>query len=226
MRNLPAILVLILAINAWSQDKPQAQLVDEFGPQQCDEFLARVDNLMIQLGTNPSANALVVFGPKFGSAEKINRFRHLIEMEFKRSTFSANRLRITQTKDSTAPGGKFWLLPDGATVPVVDPVKWPDETIDISRPFLFGTEQMDDVCPTFYLDDFAEFLRSHSNLHGKIVIHAYLQRATTEDAVKWLSDLEKLRVPRKRLRVFLAKPSNWERVDFWIVPRRNSRKKH
>lgn len=55
---LSSFILLILASMTFSQSKA-AVPIDEFGSVQCEEYLARMDNIFIQAANNPNAKIYV-----------------------------------------------------------------------------------------------------------------------------------------------------------------------
>lgn len=146
-----------------------------------------------------------------------------IENIFRRRRADLSRLRIIRGKESEAEAGAIFLLPRGAATPVQETVAWPEpKKLDLTKPFIFGSEAVEDPCPDFPLPTYVELLRSNPNLRGHIVIFPLSRRYQRETAAQWIKELtEKDKVPRNPLRVFFGKQSSLEYVEFWIVPVRS-----
>ena len=225
MRTLAITLLLFFTINAWSHEKPQPQLIDEFGMQQCEEMLARIDNLTVQISNNPAATAFVILRPSASNSKMMYYHLKLIESTLKWRKIQPERFKVLQAIRGGPAGGSFWLVPPGAEEPGGEFVELSRPQPDLTRRFIFGSEGQEDFCNTFHIEDYAQLLLTNPGINGKIVIHPYSKRYRLEEAMEWLADLDKLKVPRNRIRVMYAKPSASPYTDFWIIPRPRSRKK-
>ena len=100
-------------------DKPRARLFDEFGPLVDDDVKARIQNLYVELGNNPSAQGYII---NYGTDREIaNRERQI------RKAISFLKLdpsRVTLVRGGASPNGgvytKVWIVPPGADNPTPD----------------------------------------------------------------------------------------------------------
>ncbi|MBK8466850.1 MAG: hypothetical protein IPL32_13555 [Chloracidobacterium sp.] len=220
MKNLGSIVVLFLAASCFGQVSPQAVKVDEFGMVTCGDLLSRIDNLFVQMGNNPNASAFIVIYPKKGLLGKAERQRKFIENIFQRRQSDVDRLRIIRGEESESEAGAFFLLPPGAAAPINEVLGWPEKkTLDLTKPFIFGTEADEDPCPDFPFSTYARLILSNPNVRGHIVIYPYSRKYRHEVAADWIRTLTaKYGVPRKQLRVFFGTQANSPYSEFWIVP--------
>jgi len=219
MKRLIPIAVLLFVISGFAQEKPKANLVDEFGKITCEDLLARIDNLSVQMSNNPTSTAFVGIQPQENTLTKAIYYKQYIEKTFQRRNYDSSRLRIVQGKETDSIAGSFWLVPPDAEDPVKETLPWPEKKLDLTKPFIFDSEADEGVCRTFSARTYAELLKANPNVRGHIVVHPYLRGQRTETALHWLRIFrEDFNVPKNRLRVFITKPTDWPYVEFWIVP--------
>ena len=218
MKKLVPTIVLFFAVSVFSQEKPKAILVDEFGKVTCEDLLARIDNFHIQMSNNPTFMGLAVIRPDKGSMNRVRWHKKLIVRTFQRNRYEIDRIRVVLESPGDSIGGSFWLVPPGAEAPAFDESKWPDEEIDFSKPFVYEVYEVDDVCPTFVPYIYADLIKSR-NVRGHIVIHTDSRRNERRVAFDWIKTLAKEHnVPRNRIKIYYGKRNIFQRVEFWIVP--------
>ena len=131
---LTALLFCVLfCFSVFSQD---AQKVDEFGSIQCDDYLARMDNMIIQAKNNVNSRIYVLIYegketnynyrknkdelvfPTFGSAKaKINSIKKLL----KQHKYFDDRFLFVEAGFREEYSVEIWLVPDGANPPEPSP---------------------------------------------------------------------------------------------------------
>jgi len=95
--------------------KPEARLVDEFGPQKDDEVKARVDNFYIQLNNDPSSSGYVII---YGTNAQFAKQKAQIMKAVNFRKYDANRLTFVQGPPQGAEvHTKFYVVPSGAANP-------------------------------------------------------------------------------------------------------------
>jgi len=210
----------ILALSAAAQEKPKAVQVDEFEMANCEEILARTDNFAVKLSNNPNVLAIVIirYDPASKLVSKARWYRKLITSRFL-NYYDISRLKITQDPTAKEIGGQFWLVPPGADEPSHQGTVWPDEPIDLSKPFLYGSYSEDGICNTFTPKQYAGLIKSNSDVRGQIIIHSMFRRYQKETADEWSKTfVEKYYLPRTRFKIFFGKRRDPGYVEFWITP--------
>ena len=210
--------VAVLALFAVAQEKPKAVQVDEFGMAGCEEILARTDNFAIQLSNNPNALGIVIIQYDLKSKDRAHWYRRLIRGSFL-NRYDIDRLKIIQDQNANRIGGSFWLVPPGADEPLNHGRLWPDETLDLSKPFLYDYDSDEMPCNPFTPKQYADLIRSNPKIRGRILIHPMFRSYQFETANQWAKTfVEKYHVPRNRFKIVFGKRSDPGYVEFWIVP--------
>ena len=109
-------------------------------------------------------------------------------------------------------------------LPVTEAALWNPEVPDTSRPFMFGYEDENGICPTFVPKAFAKLILNNPGSRGHIVVRVGDDPMINRNyfADWWIKELvEKQGIPRKRLRLFFAKGKGLTGAEFWFVPARN-----
>ena len=214
-------LLLVWTVACIGQEKPKAIQTDEFGRVGCEYLYAKVDILGDTLARNPSSTATVIISPEKNSTAKALYYRNFIKKAFQLRECAFDRLRIVKGPTADSVAGTVWLVPPGADDPGQGMEVWPDELLDLSRPFIFDTADENNICPTFVPKLYANLIMSNPNLRGQIVVipNSTLGREKFDAAKEWIETLtKKYGVPRNRLKLFFAKATNFEVVEFWVVP--------
>lgn len=132
MRKLISVLCFLLlgSICSFSQE---AQIIDEFSNNVCDEYLMRMDNMLIKASANPNSTIYIfvyegkendqlhrkdtrkLFFPAIGSAKaKIESMKKYISNVKKLSLENFSFVEAGFRENSTV---VFWLVPNGAEPP-------------------------------------------------------------------------------------------------------------
>lgn len=217
---LATIFLILLSLVSMhpAQEKPKAVKVDEFGKATCDDLLSRISNFQIQLSNNPNVAGLAVLQFDSTSINKARWYQGLIRSSFL-NHFDITRLKIIQDPNAKEIGGSFWLVPPGAEEPSYQGTVWPDDTLDLSKPFLYGSSSDEDVCNTFTPKQYADLIKSSPDIRGRIIIYPMFRRHQKEIADEWSKTfVEKYNLPRNRFKIFFRKRSDPSYVEFWVVP--------
>lgn len=214
-----SIVVLLLSTSSiFAQEKPKAVQIDEFGKVTCEDLLARTNGFGTQLSNDPSALGVVIIRYDPSLVSRARWYRKLITGSLLNYS-DATRLKIIQDPTASEIGGQFWLVPAGANEPPYQGILWPDETFDLSKPFLYDSSSDEDVCSAFTPQTYADLIKSNPSVRGRIVIHPMFRRYQYETANQWAKTfVEKYKVPRNRFKIVFGKRSDPGDVEFWIVP--------
>lgn len=219
MKRLLITVLLVSAFAGIGQEPVKPELVDEFSFAYCDELLARVDSFAIRTRQIPNAKGVIVVS---GSNE------HLIaKMKLEIPLFYAIRrpgadissvITMIRGDETGTALARFWLVPDGAKLPVQSPRPW-DVTIPTgTKPFHFMSDD-DQICS--YGRVYAA-LREILDANPKLRVNAVVQARNDRDFGSKVADIRGWlgKANARRVRFFKEKalkylePSN----DFWILP--------
>lgn len=219
MKHILFLFVLLIVPTSFSQEKPKATKIDEFGTVTCEDLLARIDHFNLQLQNNPSAVGVAVIDSPKNGKDRSPYYRLLIQKTFQRNGYPYDRLRFYRRRTPEL-GGSLWILQPGADEPFSDGEPWSDASLDLSRPFVWDTYEDDGVCPTFAPGVYAELLKKHSDLRGHIVVNEDTRHRALASGNHWIKELtQRWGIPRNRLRLFIGKRNTvWFSTEFWIVP--------
>jgi len=135
---LPLNIVLFLALMTFSQSTAPS-VIDEFGSVNCEDYLARMDSVIIQAANNPNAKVFVlVYEGKIRRYIYDRQGRSRTEVVY--SEFGLAKAKIRSMKKYLSVRGygsrnfvfvragfredftvEIWLVPDGADKPVPRP---------------------------------------------------------------------------------------------------------
>jgi hypothetical protein len=218
----PVFLIGFLALTGFSQVEPKPVLVDEFSRVPCDELGSRASGLVQEIWKSSGSRALVIFYPKATwRSLVIQQFRQILA-QFEFAELEDNvYFVIGETRNDAKI--EFWKIPMGATEPAYAGEKWILPKSDLSRPFMYDTEDENGECPTFVLRKFAELILNNPRSRANIVVRKGGSFSSSGHgfANEWVNDLtSKFGIPRKRIRIFYAKDSqsSLTYAEFWFVP--------
>jgi len=208
--------LLFFATVTVAQELPKAILVDEFSVISCEDLLARTDVLFAQLIQHPDHTGLVLISRK---AQNSRGFREFITATFYLRPFDRERIKILEVSSLAESSGQFWRLPPGAVSPYYE--KTPEPVQDMSKPYVFGYESEERVCPSFVPELYANLLKEHPRSFGKIVVRGNSWRSRQS-----LGDyyLDKLRsdfgLSTNQFRIYYIHRPNkpLTEAEFWFVP--------
>jgi len=201
---------------------PEPILFDEFPSLPCDDLLGRTDAFLAELMREPNTRAVILIYKPTVNAQYAAGLKKVISSDLQFHGFEMDR--VSFYKSETSPDGdlrtKFFKLPPGAEAPVSGFEKWPDETHDTSRAFMFGYVDEANECPTYVPRAFAKIILDNPGSRGHIVVktskdHLVEPFSFADGFIKEL--VERQGLPRKRLRLFFAR-DNETLAEFWFVP--------
>lgn len=204
----------------FGQEKPKAILVDEFSKLPCDDFLARIDNLAIQLTNEPDSIAYIItFSNK---NQTLSNFSY--EQLLKNSLIALRRDRsryvFVHGENQENLAVQFWVVPAGADKPQYNEGNW-SYKIEIEKPFIFQETDHEDIgiCPLFpNVELYSKFLQTNQNLRGNIVIYEKNLKNFRQTKKKLLTELvEDYKIRRNRIKLFFVK-EEFSGLEFWLVP--------
>lgn len=221
MKKITSIIIFFIflfSITTFSQEKPKAELIDEFGSISCGDFLSRFDNLLISLQKDPNSTGYIyIFGDQ--NEPKNNLFYELIvqgEVFFHK--FDSSRIKVIRAKGEGNLRTQMWIIPEGANLPEIEQENYISKIADASKPFIVLYDGDDGYCPIIGQNGlFIEILESNPKNRGHLVIYEK-SRVKYEKAKKELKQsLNK--ISQKSLKFFYVK-SEIRLTEYWIVPKK------
>lgn len=198
-------------------------MVDEFGRVTCEDLIARTEVFAAHIMSEPREKALIVIHPPTIRPELAATRFLLISSTLQLRGLEQDRYAFYRGKPVSTDDirTQFWKLPHGADPPFTETALWNPEVPDISRPFMFGYEDENGICPTFVPKAFAKLILEDSGSRGHIIVRVgddpMIDRFYFADG--WIKELvEKQGIPRKRLRLFFTKRKGLTGAEFWFVP--------
>ena len=206
---------------AQRQLESKADLVDEFGTENCSQRRGRIDNLLETLGKNPSSKAyIIIYGEKNQPFAKHIQ-KSLLEAFFDFRRFGTDRLTFLQGKDEDNLRVQFWKVPSDSNMPNSEAGVWNYKLSPNIKPYkLYETSWINESeCPdNFNAEFYSRFLLANPNLRGHLVIYEKSTKDFNQTRQKLIEELTgKNKVQRNQLRFFYVK-SKESNVEFWYVP--------
>jgi len=222
------IVVLVAALNGFGQAPGKSELVDTFGRVSCEDLEAHSNGFAQQTKEMEEARALVIaYASKEDSKRLVGRFKvilryfQLFDVEDRIDFLIANSDDLGQTE--------FWIIPRGATAPMVLGDSWVEPEPDVSKAFIYDIEDEIGICSTFVPRKFAELLIANPGSRAHIVVEAgsyegAQAKGFADDTIKTL--VEKFKVERKRIRTYYIRQkakNSMTYAEYWFVPARRIR---
>jgi len=223
-KTLTAFIILFICLQiSFSQESPDAILVDEVEAVYCDDYWTRIDVFINELHKNQLHGQIVIYGKKNELLQnlKYEQWTNGI-INFRR--FDKNRIKVVRGSLGENIKIQFWRVPKGREIPFIKKEDWSYKLSDSIKPFIFvnyeGTE-----CPSLPspIKHYADVLLANPKARGHLVIRGKTNKNFRETEVDVLNELvTKYKVPRGRLKIFHQlhkKPQLLDtNVEFWIVP--------
>lgn len=221
------IILLILLVSlqiCFGQEKPKAELIDEFHRVPCDEMLARVDNFVTELIKEPKSNGLVIIFGKGGEDLRNLRYEQLLKSAVKKRRFDIDRIVFVHGENEETLRVQFWKIPVGVDLLGHEKGNWSYSLADKKKPYVFNTIlPNDDICPTTTDSElYSKLLLANRNFRGHLVIYAESTakfRQTKNEILKEIVGTHK--VPRIQLKFFYVKSKrDYFNIEYWLVPQK------
>lgn len=189
--------------------------------------MARIDNFVVHLSHNPDSDGYVVIYPaeKNSIKEDFKREKRLkdgiINRFYQISGLDEKRFLIVRGKEKAEMEIELWEVPTGAEKPFSVLEVWQEETLDLSKAFIYDSEDIDDAYPSFAPRRFAKLLNENPHLRAHIVIFNKTKKEARAEMQNWLKRFtEDYKLPRERLKFFFARNNGVPDVEFWLVPKK------
>lgn len=197
------------------QDERNPMLADEFGPIQCDDMLARIDNLSNELNADPKVTGLVVLeGAHRDVLRKLN-----LEMRFTSAALQrrldSSRVKVLRGSEEGEPRMRFYVVSSNVDVKMSSST-W-DLTIPTNtKPLLFAWDD-DGICiyPTVY-----KYLKELLDANAGLKVNVVLPEIKAKDFQKHAAMVrDALGNPSgRRLKFYKDRSDNAGTSTFWLVP--------
>ena len=220
------LIILFASIQiCFGQERPKAELIDEFGLIGCEGILSRIDNFMVEIMNEPnSVGYAVIYGKKNKALDSL-QYEGWINGNVRFRRFNEDRLITIRGKEQDNLKIELWIVPAGIEKPFFTESKW---NLDLSgiKPFIFFADNYDaGICPGNPLATYAELLFANPNFRGHIVFQDKTDKKFRIREKEILDELVNYyKIPRNRLKLFYDKDKNYPyhftNVEFWLVPKR------
>jgi hypothetical protein len=240
IRRLFLIFLLLLTVVhfCFSQEKPKAFMIDEFGKPCSEDLMARLDAFFVGLQNDPSASGYIVFyGDKAIEGTNLNYIRYLIEV-YPNRRFDKKRLFLLRGENQDEMKIQFWIVPAQANPPQIQnkfvsekinsttqfDKSWADFNKDNGKLDIYSNGFYDLGCDfSANQNAFAKTLLSNKELIGYLIIYMqsgkgkkYADRIA-KFALNQLTTTYK--VPRNRFQSIYGGNREEPEIEFWFVPK-------
>jgi hypothetical protein len=145
MKHFWLAIILLFASSFFAQERPNVVLIDEFGRQHCDEFLARIDNLFLQMNSDPTSRGyFVITGEHKFLSQKLG-MELMFESAVVGRAFDRNRVTIVRGEETGDLQVRLWLVPEGNAASPFETVNWKMKMGRADEPFLLRSD-MEQIC--------------------------------------------------------------------------------
>ena len=223
------LLILLVSLKiCFGQEKPKAELIDNFTQSPCDETMARVDNFTTILRNEPESKGLVIsFGLKDKNLRNL-RYEQFFKDAVKgriRYQFDVKRVTFIRGANEEKLRVQLWKIPANADLPAYETGNWSYSLADQKKPFIYYARAwFDDICPpTTDSELYSKLLLANPNFRGHLLIYT----ESTKKFRKVRNDLSKeiintYKVPRTQLKFFYVKSKRENfNIEHWLVPRKS-----
>jgi hypothetical protein len=239
-RFLFAFLISLAAFQfCFSQEKPKAVLLDEFGKFCSEEFSARLDAYISELFNNPtSAGYIVFYGEKTLPEAKNQHYSNATKYLTRFRRIDMSRIMILRGENRNEMLTQFWIVPVGAIPPKPEKA-FVESKITSTKLFDNGYADFNrdagnlDIYVNGFLDlgcdfspnrdAFAKILLSNRNLNGYLIIYTKSGKGRKRAAQVANFALKELirdfNVPRIRLKTLYGGNREAPEIEFWLVPK-------
>lgn len=210
-------------VSIFSQEKPKAELVDEFGKTSCEDLIARQDYLFYQLQNEPDSMAYVVIYGDKNNAKFAWAVKSYLNGQTAFRKYDKNKLIIVKAKDEDALRVQFWKVSLGAEKPDFQEVGWNYDVSTKKKAFRLNSTIYEnlDVCPSGNkIEDFSKYLNFNKDFRGHIVIYTDSNFNFQKEKAEFLDQLtRKYNVSSKQIRFFFMKQKTDNYYyELWLVP--------
>ncbi len=236
IRLVLAVLLVFISIGN-GQEPPKPLLVDEVGEVCSEDLMARMDNFMVQLNTNPTAKGVVIFHGRNDTHGRNQLLSRYISTRYPAMRgFDSSRLRLLEGETREEQMIQFWIVPAGAKELVYKPYGAASysESILFDRAWVGFNRwagSLDIYSDGFYdlgcdfppnRALFAKIVRENPHLDAFLIVYTSPENRSrgVRLASFALNDLVgNFKVPRKRIRAINGGTRKEPEIELWLIPR-------
>lgn len=225
--NLPRIYLIAMmlfasGVGANGQDPPKAVLVDEFGKLECEDLIARQDNLFHELNQNPNYIGYAIISSDETTFRQARYTEAMFDGQTEFRRFDDFRFRVLRATGLNGLKVQLRVVPAGANIPQIIDKGWDFKIKAGSKPYRFNVSEYDKgPCPVgsqFKL--YSATLKANPSAKGHIVVWARIRSQFLNEKARVQRDLvKKYGVNPSQIKYFhipnRSKSVKWE---YWIVP--------
>lgn len=219
------LLILFVSLQiCFGQEKPKAELIDEFGKISCEEYWARLDNLFTLLHSKPTLTGYIILYGEKNSLYTNLRYERITDGIVRFGNRERSRLVIIRGAEKENIHVQFWKVPAGAENPPFLAGET-DLTVKQNKPFILGGYSAGGgICPTnTSVKLFADYLSANPNMRAHIVITDKPTKNFIDSKKDLLNQLvNEHKISPDRLKFFYVKdktyPFEFADVEYWLIP--------
>ncbi|MEO6049872.1 MAG: hypothetical protein ABIP78_00880 [Pyrinomonadaceae bacterium] len=221
MKKLIPIIVFFFSVSVFAQNVREAVLIDEIGKTGCEDLLARTDNFINHLQSQPELTGIViVFG--FGDSPTQYPANFIHRTIIGRSGIKL-KVKIFRDESQEPWRVQFWTALDesevaGPTSQLVSSIPF-----EITERFYFGAAS-GDPCTNYFSNGFADVLKSNPQYTAQIVNFNIPKKERQSTISYWLEHFRKEHAVTNQIRIYFKneKPKKYDldKTEFWILPRK------
>ncbi len=208
-----------------AQEKPKADLVEEFGVVNWSNFRHLFDRFLTEIINTPySKGYIVIYGDK---DEPINKYYREIQLKKHISfrNFDENRLVFLYGDEKEGIKTQFWKVSNNADIPGFDEGDWNYKLPQTVKPTIihqtldFSEVGDPNLSIEFYIEFYSKFLKANPDSRAHLVIYEDSTKGFYQTRKQMLRELvSKNKIQRNRLKFFYVK-SKKSNIEFWFVPK-------
>ncbi len=230
--NIPILKILLLLLIfsnfIFSQETPEAKLIDEFGKITCEDVLQRTDAFIVELQNNPAAKGFFVIDLGNEKTSFGIRYERWLIGHLNLRKFDLSRIKTIRTSSAKEFIIRFWLVSERSQEPEYVEKDWDFTFYKNQKPFIFSANYYDgSLCPgveILSLNYFAEYMKANPKSRSNIVIKTISDKKFFDEKKELLELIvDKYKISSKRIRFFRVRKNHYwsdgtPEVEVWILP--------
>ncbi|MEO7658826.1 MAG: hypothetical protein ABIV48_04365 [Pyrinomonadaceae bacterium] len=182
--------------------------------------------MLQHLSDEPLAEAIIIITPEKGKLEYAVAFHRSMNRWVDLRNAPNARVSFRRRPEGSEFKVQIWKVATRAALSSSDGTPWPKPELDLSRPFIYGTEDEMGICSTFVPRVYAELIKQNPSAMGHIVVYEAPGSVSARSfANDWLQNFaDNFDLPKRRFKVFLPRTKSKRNItyaEFWFVPAKN-----
>jgi hypothetical protein len=214
---LTGLLILSFQVSL-GQEKPKAELFDEFGMIDCCH--SNFDNFLNEISETNSIGYIVIYKNK---DKPLESYYYEVALKSHFLVRDVKNIIFIQGKSENSTRTELWKIPQGAEKPSFDEEKWNYYFQSKTKPFIFYSDsEVDGICMFFSNLYFQNILNGNIDANLNVVIYANSQKQFLQKRKKMQKNLVKnYDVKQNRLKFFRKPKTNnvLANAEYWLVPK-------